>query len=131
MSLQNDIDSIKILRDRMGYSRFDHAMRAINRERIENPGRDTRKKFPWSKYTRLYKECKGVCWWCESTMPLIKGQVEVDHFDPNEQEFNGDGNLGLLHAKCNREKGPMNLTDQAKYLGITVTDLVGRFRRVQ
>lgn len=122
--------ALKVLDDldaEVGRSIYDQAVKMKNRRRLESgPTRQKRKRFPWSKYQKLYQKQGGVCWWCQSDMKLIKGQIEVDHFDPNADDFNGDTNLSVLHMDCNREKSAKTLTEQAEYLHITVTELLKR-----
>lgn len=114
----------------VGRSIYDQAVKMKNRRRLESGStRQKRKRFPWSKYQKLYQKRNGVCWWCQSDMKLIKGQIEVDHFDPNADDFNGEGNLSVLHMDCNREKSAKTLTEQAEYLGITVKELLERFNK--
>lgn len=125
--LKGLVEEIRALRDRVGWGDFDEAMRTLNRERLDAPRKDKRVKFPWSEYVRLYKRQKGICNWCTLVMPLIKGQVEIDHVNPNAPEgrFNEKSNLQLLHAlPCNREKSAMSVTDQAKRLGVPVTTIL-------
>lgn len=119
-------ERLKALRELAGYSNFDRAIKSLNRERLTNNNRQKRVHFPWSKYGMLYKQSGGQCWWCGELMPFIKGRVEIDHFNPNADDFNNNDNLGLLHTECNREKGSMDLDTQAKVLGITLTRLIER-----
>ena len=114
----------------VGRSIYDQAVKMKNRRRLERGDtRQRRKRFPWSKYQKLYQKKNGVCWWCQSDMKLIKGQIEIDHFDPNAPDYNADANLSVLHMDCNREKSSKTLTDQAQYLGITVKELIERFNK--
>lgn len=122
-------DRLRAIRTEVGYSKFDFEVKALQRERLNDKAkRDKRVHFKWAKYESLYKKCGAQCWWCGEIMPLIKGQIEIDHFDPNADDFNDDPNLGLLHMECNRTKGSMSLPDQAKYHQITITQLIERFK---
>lgn len=121
-------DKLIAIRDEVGYSEFWKEVKSLGRERLDNSSeREKRVKFPWSKYKRLYDRCGAVCWWCQDIMPFTRGKIEIDHFDCNSENFNDDSNLGVLHAKCNREKGSKNLTEQAEHLRITTTELIHRF----
>lgn len=129
--LNEDVEYLKAFREKIGTSRYDAAVKKINRQRLEVDveKRQKRVTFKWSKVKKLYDKCRGVCWWCENTMPLIRGDVAVDHFDPNEKDFGADSNLGLLHSKCNGEKGGKSLSEQAQFLGITLTQLIQRAKQ--
>jgi 5-methylcytosine-specific restriction endonuclease McrA len=90
-------------------------MREINRERLANPARDKRKAFKRTYLHILYKKQKGVCPVCDNDMAWMNGVgLEVDHIDPNRQDFNDRSNHQLVHKACNREKSSMSLTEQTK-----------------
>jgi hypothetical protein len=131
--LKETIGRLETIRDEVGYSVYFSAVKAVNRQRLENgEQREKRKVFPQSKYLKLYQQCGGFCWWCQSNMVFIRRKVEIDHFDPNKKEgFNDDPNLSLIHWDCNREKGSKSLTEQAEYLHITTTELIQRFNRTK
>ena len=123
MTLTTDIATLEALKAEWGYSRFDAAVRAINRKRLQGE-RAPRKKFPWSKYRKLYDRQRGICPECKLLMPLVRGHVEIDHFDPNEQDFNNESNLRLTHTLCNRSKGAKSVLEQSKASGRTFTDMM-------
>ena len=127
MSITETIKRLKLIRLDVGYSEFDAAIKSMNRERLHGNEREKRKKYSWGKYKSLYQRQKAVCWWCGNTMPLIKGQIELDHFDPNREDFEAEENLSVLHKDCNRQKGPKDLINQAEILGITTMQLIKRF----
>ncbi len=129
--LEQTKQRLRAIRDEVGYSEYDAAQRSLNRERLENTDRVKRKSISFSVVKRKYQRAKGICWWCQTTMPMVRGQIEGDHFDANAEDFNSDSNIGVLHKNCNREKGPLSLNDQAIYLRITVQELIERFRRCQ
>jgi 5-methylcytosine-specific restriction endonuclease McrA len=120
------VEELRAIRTREGYAKYDEAQRTLNRERLDAPRKDKRVKFSWSVYKQLYEKQKGVCLWCTLVMPMIKGQIEVDHINPSAPagQFNDRRNLQVLHAKCNREKSAMSLSDQAKRLGLPVTAIL-------
>lgn len=103
------------LRAEFGDFAFGHALKTIRRRRLLNRHRDQRKRFPWSKYQFLYQSQQGICPLCDELMPLLKGEVEIDHKDPNRAlDFNNDDNLQLTHRHCNRGKASRSIYEQAK-----------------
>lgn len=118
---------LEALKEKYGSFKFFTACTQLSRRRLEVKGRVTRKQRKWSEYKKLHHKQRGVCPWCMHEMALIRGSVEIDHVDPNAEDFNGDGNLLLLHQRCNREKGAMNLEQQAQHLGITIKELLNRY----
>lgn len=128
--LQYALNVLDTLDAEVGRSIYDEAVRIKNRRRLESGStRQKRKNFPWSKCEKLYEKKKGVCWWCQSDMKLLRSEIELEHFDPNAENFNADENLSVMHKACNREKGSKTLTEQAEYLGITVKELIERFKQ--
>jgi len=123
--LKDTISKLKAIRSEVGYSEYDQAVKIIARERLQNDSRDKRKtNFKWSDYVRHYKRQKGICPWCKQPMALIKGQLAMDHIDPNRQDFNDDSNLQVNHPRCNRSKGSMSVADQAKRNGTTYREIL-------
>lgn len=121
------LEELKSIRERYGYSEFDHAIKRINRERLQVEGREKRVKFPKSMYAKLYKFQFGMCSICE--LPMVKlgsyRGLEIDHRDPNRQDgFNDWDNLGLAHEKCNREKSSKSMLQMSKESGKTVTEML-------
>ena len=126
--LEHALKVLDSLDKEVGRSIYDQAVKMKNRRRLESGStRQKRKHFPWSKYQKLYQKKNGVCWWCQCDMKLIKGQIEIDHFDPNADDYNGDANLSVIHMDCNREKSAKTLNEQAEHLNITVKELLERF----
>ena len=122
------VEELRAIRTRVGYSKFDDAVRTLNRERLEAPREQKRKAFPWSLYGKLYARQSGICPWCDTPMVLLRSQkhkVEVDHINPNLADFNAASNLQLLHMECNRKKSAKSLLEQSKETGKTVGELLG------
>lgn len=124
--IDETVQRLKAIREEVGTSIYDAAVRIINRMRLDSDisQRQKRKSFPWSVYERHYKKQRGICPWCEKTMPMIKGEIEIDHINPNAVDFNADINLRVLHRSCNREKSAMSIADQAKHLGTTYREIL-------
>lgn len=125
--LKELIERLKEIRAEVGYADFDEALRAINRERLQSPRMEKRKKFAWGVIQRLYEKQAGVCPFCQEIMVLLKTKrhlVEVDHINPNRPDFNDPKNLQLLHRDCNRQKSSMSMMDQAKRLGVPMTTIL-------
>jgi len=112
------------LRNEYGSSIFERALKEIHRHRIYILEREKRKRFPWSTYVKLYTQQKGICLYCQKDMMLLKGEVEVDHRDPNRKDFNTLSNLQLLHRRCNRQKGSSSIPRQAKQQHKTYVELL-------
>jgi len=113
---------LKALQSEYGYSEFFNTIKKISRERLQNTDRPARIKFPWSKYRKLYQKQGGVCNWCDKEMALIRGKVEIDHLNPNAENFNDDSNLQLLHTNCNREKSSKSIQEVSKETGKTFVE---------
>ena len=119
------IEHLLELQRTYGMYKFRLAFKALNRRRLELAGRERRKRFSWPKYQALYKSQKGICGICRRLMPLLRGEVEIDHKDPNRQElFNDDDNLQLAHRTCNRKKSSRSLYVQAKRTGRSITEFL-------
>lgn len=61
---------------------------------------------------RLFEQQSGRCFICNEPIDLVlhKGQIEVDHIDPQaEQGLDAEQNFALTHAACNRNKGISDL----------------------
>jgi len=110
-----------------GRSDFDHCIDKLRRQRLDKAaGRPKRIRFSWVKYRRLYDKQRGICAWCDKEVALFRGDVEIDHRDPNAEDFNGDGNLQLLHSSCNRSKNAKSIAEQSKATGKGYIELLGR-----
>jgi len=106
-----------------GLYHFQQALRQLNKRRLEITRTEKRKRFQWSKYQTLYRRQHGVCPLCKELMPLVKGEIEIDHKDPNKKDgFNDDGNLQLTHKRCNRSKSSKTIYDLAKAKNRTVIE---------
>jgi hypothetical protein len=124
MTDQDRTAALRSLRTEWGYSAFDRAIRTLNRERLDSKGqgREKREKFTWGELKRMAQKQRWICPRCTLEMAPIKGQLEVDHYDPNNPDFNDANNLRVLHKKCNREKGANTPMQEAKATGKTVID---------
>jgi 5-methylcytosine-specific restriction endonuclease McrA len=126
MSFKECIIELRQIRDKYGYGNFDTAVRMLNRERV-NKNRDPREKnFPKSMYQKLFDRQKGRCLYCNDHLfvPANKGN-EIDHIDPNRQDFNHPSNLQLLHGDpCNRSKSSKDIIKQSKESGKLVTEII-------
>src|SRR3990172_7279213 len=80
-----------------GASYVRQAIQRYNRKKIDAEGRDSRKRLPWSIYSRLYKIQRGLCAICGEVMPFVRGAVEIDHKDPLRKDFDAWPNLQLTH----------------------------------
>lgn len=133
--LQQCIAERLIIRQQFGVSTDDEATRFINRQRLESDVKATRperKKFRWPQdYERLNKIQKGICGRCQEALPFIRGQVHIDHKDPNAPNFNADSNLQLTHKVCNLKKSSNSLYDEARKRGMTVLQLLQEQNRVK
>jgi CRISPR/Cas system Type II protein with McrA/HNH and RuvC-like nuclease domain len=115
---------IKALRDQYQRSVWDAAMKQLKRERLENYGRDPRKKFPPRMYQRLFDMQRGVCRFCNNHLDVPAKKNEIDHIDPSRQDFNTPSNLELLHVACNRVKSSRTLYEQSKLTGKPLTEIL-------
>ncbi len=112
------------IRQEIGYSRFEHILKSIQRERLQNPAREKRQRFPPSMYQKLFDAQEGFCNECGEFLAVPATKNEIDHKDPNRQDFNHPSNLQLLHRSCNREKGASTIQEQSKATGKTMRELV-------
>ena len=123
-SSPNLIERLEELQTKYGRHSFKSAIKTLNRRKIDQSQREPRKTFPWSKYKKLYYIQRGICSYCDEPMFLRKGEVEIDHRDPNRLDFNADSNLQLLHKKCNRMKSSRSVPSEAKTQGKTYLHLL-------
>jgi hypothetical protein len=110
----------------IGRSDFRRLMDKQKNAKLQASDRPERKKFPWSLYKRLYERQAGLCPWCCGAMILLRGKVEIDHINPNADDYNGRDNLQLLHSHCNREKSGMSIEQQSKHTGKSFVELIGQ-----
>lgn len=107
-----------------GYGNCDLVIREWRRQRV-NPERDKRQRFPKSEYQRLFDSQKGFCaCGCSEHLlvPAIKN--EIDHIDPNRQDFNHRSNLQLLLPEHNRNKSSKSVLQQSKESGRTMQEII-------
>lgn len=118
------ITRLEELQTKYGRQLFKNAIRTMYRRKIDQLQRESRKKFSWFKYKKLYHIQRGICSYCDEPMFLKKGEVEIDHRDPNRLDFNTDTNLQLLHVRCNRTKSARSIPVQAKMNNATYLHLL-------
>ena len=119
------IEALRRLQAEYGLSRFKSAIQRLNRQRLDVSEREKRKRFAWSKYQVFYRKQRGICPLCDKAMLLLRGEVEIDHKDPNRQEgFNDDANLQLAHRKCNRTKSSRSLFQEAKKRNRNIVEML-------
>jgi len=118
------LQDLRALRTQYGTSNFDHALRTLKRERLENYKREPRQKFPPKMYQRLFDLQKGVCKFCGNHLDVPAKRNELDHIDPARQDFNAPSNLQLLHPACNRVKSCRMLYEQSKLTGKPVSEIL-------
>ncbi len=122
--LQELVNELYKLKSEYGGFHFNLALKEIRRRRLEVSKRGKRERFPWSKYRKLYNRQKGVCPLCNETMPFIRGEIEIDHRDPNREDFNSEDNLQLTHKRCNRAKSAKSVSTLSKESGKTIQELL-------
>ena len=109
------IQKLKAIRNEVGYSAFDNAIKSINRERLfDREKRERRKHFSPKVYQSLFDKQKGVCNFCKLPLDIPARQNEIDHRDVNAEDYNGASNLQLLHKYCNRTKSSKSLIELSK-----------------
>lgn len=118
------IAQMEDLQREFGVAQVRQAWNALARKKVHNPHREKRKRFSWALYRKLYHVQKGICPRCLQVMPLLKGRIEIDHRDPNRQDFNGASNLQLMHTRCNRSKGSTSIPKQARNWSKTYVQLL-------
>ncbi len=101
---------------REGYGTYFAAVKIQTKRRlqIDKGSRPARIKFPPAMYQRLFDRQKGICPECQTLLDIPAKKGEIDHVDPNRQDFNHPSNLALLHRSCNREKSAMTIQEQSK-----------------
>ncbi|GEM_PF-1096013 len=118
------IAELDALRAIHGESAFERAVQMIRCRKLTLFSRPPRKKFPWAKYRKLYQLQQGMCPYCNTPLFLKKGEVEIDHRDPNRPDFNAETNLQLLHKRCNRKKSARSIPAEAKSHNTTYIHLL-------
>lgn len=125
--LKEDIALLDEVEKKIGVSRYNFAVKAKSRRRLEVDinQREKRIVFKWSLYKKLYNKQRGICPICGNQMALDRKVVEMDHKNPNEKDFNAEFNLQVVHGlPCNREKGGKSLAEQSKFYGKTTVQLL-------
>jgi len=120
------LQDLRALRQQYGTSNFDHALRTLKRERLENYTREVRQKFPPKMYQRLYDLQGGICAWppCRQHLNVPAKKNHIDHVDPNRTDLNHPSNLQLLHPACNQIKSCRTLYEQSKLTGKPVSEIL-------
>lgn len=90
-----------------------------------------RKRTVWPRrmLVYLFERQGGLCGACRGVLPSPDGEVaHVDHVVPWSQGGdNGVGNISLLHASCNLEKGDIcNADDVIRHLESRLLNLRSR-----
>jgi 5-methylcytosine-specific restriction endonuclease McrA len=111
-------------RAEFGTSVCDSIVKGENRRRLEGSGREKRKRVSHAKMVKMFFQQHGKCALCGDQLPTDFKGVEVDHVDPNREDFNAPGNLQLACSGCNREKGAKSIMEQAKFYGRPVTSIL-------
>ena len=118
---------LKALREEYGYGTFDAAIRELGRERLQTDNRQPRRRFKPREYKRLYHIQRGICPLCNLGMIMpatFPGGLEIDHINPNREDFNDPSNLQLTHEKCNRQKAAKSIQAQSKSSGKPFTHIL-------
>ena len=120
-------DAIISLRKQYGTVKFDHAMKKLNRMRLEAAGyqREKRVHFPPRMYQMLFDRQSGVCPRCNKTLNVPAKRNEIDHVNVERQDFNHPSNLQLLHSGCNRSKGANSIHEESKATGKGYVEILG------
>ena len=125
--IQDCIAILKAHRAEWGYDKFDDAIRHINRERLQTSTREPRHHFKPPDYKKLYRRQGGICALCRLAMVMpnhFPGGLEIDHINPNREDFNDPSNLQLTHEKCNRQKAAKSIQAQSKSSGKPFTHIL-------
>jgi hypothetical protein len=120
---------LKAIQEEPGYSIFKDQATAIVRERlqVDRASREPRERFKPQLYKRLYHRQRGICPLCGLGMILpltFPGGLEIDHINPNAEDFNGISNLQVTHEICNRKKGAKSIQEQSKASGKPFTEIL-------
>ena len=115
--------ALRALREEHGTSEFDRAVKKMMKERLSNYSREKRKQFPERVRLKIYGKQGARCQICGDHIPDIK-LMEIDHVDPNRQDFNTISNLQGLCRGCNREKGAKSVMAQTKFYGKTAKEIL-------
>jgi hypothetical protein len=121
--------ALRSLRDQFGYSLFRETVKNLERERlqVDSSSREPRKRFKPGAYKLLYHRQRGICPLCSLGMVTPRvwpGELEIDHIDPNRDDFGADSNLQLTHRTCNRKKGGKSILEQSKSSGRPFAEIV-------
>jgi len=125
LSLSDTIKALRSLREQAGYGNFQQAVKTLNRERLQNTGREKRRRLPPARYQELFDHQDGKCAWCNELLLIPAKRNDADHINPDRQDLNHWKNWQLLHPKCNKEKSAMTIQEQAKHTGKTFQEIVG------
>jgi len=120
------LNQLEQLKEKYGETEFNNAIRKIKRKKLQiaKEQREKRIKFSWTTYKKLYNKQRGICPLCNESMPFIKGEIHIDHKNPNETNFNAEYNLQVVHKQCNLQKSSKSLIKQSKFYGKTITELL-------
>lgn len=119
----------RLIRAKTGYSNWTHVTQKLNRERLNanKEERGARRRYRPAEYKRLYSRQRGICPLCDAEMARPDhwpGNLEMDHRDPNAQDWDSESNRQVVHAKCNREKSAKSMHQMSKETGKTVREML-------
>jgi len=117
------LEALKKMRSVYGTSEFDRAVKTLMRERLENPGREKRKRISPRLREKLYVRQAGKCAICGDHFPPT--ELEGDHINPNRQDFNAPSNWQLLCKSCNTRKNAKSVMEQTVAYGKTALEILG------
>lgn len=120
-------DELVALRAKYGTSPFDHAIKKLNRQRLDaGQQREKRQHFSPRMYQLLFDKQKGICLRCDKVLDVPAKRNEIDHINPNRVgDFNSFANLQLLHSSCNRSKGANSIHEESKATGKGYVEILG------
>jgi len=128
MTLPETISALRELRAKSGYSKFEIAVKTLNRERV-NPEREKRQRFPPQEYDRLYGKQRGICPGYGVPEHPFEGSARdqhIDHIDSQRTHgYNAKSNRQLLCGPCNLRKSSKSIYAQSKHSGRPFTDIIG------
>lgn len=126
MSLKECKSEFDVWIKKHGVGNCDAVIRAHNRQRV-NPNRDEREKATPAEKQKMFNTQKGICPVCNRLLfiPASDRRNEVDHIDPNREDFNHRTNKQLVHGDpCNRHKSSKDLIQQSKETGKMIQEII-------
>lgn len=117
--------SLEALLAKHGYGDFWYEIKSMNGKRLQNPGREKRKRIPDGIKKKLYIKQEGLCANPKCSKHCSVRELEGDHIDPNRQDFNSARNWQLLCKPCNGMKSAMSVEEWSKLTGQTTIEILG------